>query len=135
MHLNHCTFLARIATVPESRYTKDKDHVVNFTIAIPRQTKDHKADFLDATAWKKNADFIERYVHKGDLVVISGVFEMQYWKDQETGETRSKPLLNYAQIHFNQLSKENRNEYGGGEATFTDAYGTYDRDIDSGLPF
>lgn len=46
--------------------------------------------FIDCDVWNKAAEFVSQYLKKGNLVAIDGRLKMDAWKDQQTGQNRSK---------------------------------------------
>lgn len=74
----------RLTKDPEIR-RGEKANVALFSLAVQRgYIKDGKreTDFFSCTAFGKNAEFIEKYIHKGDKVIVRGKFENDnYEKD------------------------------------------------------
>lgn len=127
MYLNQCMLIGRISSEIESRRTGKGDHVVTFSIAIPRMRKNDTPDFIEITLWKNNADFAYRFLNKGDKIIVSGQLQQQRWEDKE-GRKRNKHIINYAVIHDHIKAK--MEEYGEGSTTFTEIYKN-----DEELPF
>ena len=90
------------------RLTKDPDirmagetKVSGFTLAVNRPFKnddgEQQADFIQCQAWKNQADFMEKYVVKGQLVAVQGSIRTRnYDKD---GTTIYVTEVNVDQIH------------------------------------
>jgi len=90
------------------RLTKDPDirmagetKVSGFTLAANRPFKtedgEQQADFIQCQAWKNQADFMEKFVHKGQLVAVQGSIRTRtYDKD---GSTIYVTEVNVDQIH------------------------------------
>lgn len=90
------------------RLTKDPDirmagetKVAGFTLAVNRPFKnedgEQQADFIQCQAWKNQADFMEKYVVKGQLVAVQGSIRTRnYDKD---GQTIYVTEVNVDQIH------------------------------------
>lgn len=92
--MQHYTATGRLTRDPEVRSyqksTGEQDITVRFRLAIQRPVKDQdgnrKADFIPCVAFGKVAEVIEKYIHKGDRVLVEGVFNSgQYESDK--GET------------------------------------------------
>lgn len=66
--------IGRLTEEPEVRYTQDgKISVASFTLATDRYTTSgNKTDFIRHVAFGKNAEFAERYLHKGTKIFIEG---------------------------------------------------------------
>lgn len=59
------------------RWTQGQDSmcVAKFTLAVDRRTKkegEQSADFISCTAFKKTAEFVEKYVKKGTKIAVEG---------------------------------------------------------------
>ena len=85
--LNVVAIHGRLTADPEVRQTGSKKSVLNFAVAVDRDYTDEDGergtDFLDVVAWGSVADFIEKYFHKGDLIVVTGALQKRMWEDDE----------------------------------------------------
>jgi len=75
--MNKVILMGRLTRDPEVRYSQGASQtaVGRFSIAVDRRFKregEPDADFFDCTAFGKLAEFVERYLHKGTKVVLSG---------------------------------------------------------------
>ena len=69
--------MGRLTRDPEVRYSQGANQttVGRFSIAVDRRFKregEPDADFFNCTAFGKQAEFVERYLHKGTKIVLSG---------------------------------------------------------------
>lgn len=84
--MNKCIFTGRITKDPEVKYTTTGKPVVMFNIAVDKQNKDEngnrQADFIPCTAWMTKADFIGKYVKKGNMLSIVGRLESRTYTDK-----------------------------------------------------
>lgn len=71
--------IGRLTKEPETRLTKEEKKVVNISIAT--NDKD-QATFIKFTTFGKVAETIEKYSHKGDLVLIDGVVKNNDYIDK-----------------------------------------------------
>lgn len=78
--------------------TPNGTNVANFTIAnetaFPRQT-----NFFNCVAWRKNAEFVDRYFKKGDLINITGSLTIKEWTDRN-GVKRHEPEVQVKEVDF-----------------------------------
>lgn len=84
--MNYTIMTARIASDPVRRETPSGIAVCNFRIAVnrPNTTKENRvSDFFDCVAWRHNADFVEKFFHKGDGITLAGNFQNKEWTDKE----------------------------------------------------
>lgn len=140
--LNHITLMGRLTKDPTLRYTQSQTPVASFTLAVDRdtankQTGERGVDFIDITAWRQTAEFVERYFFKGDMAVVSGRLQMQSYTDKQ-GQNRTKAEVVAEHVYFGQ-SKQKGNSETRGRITQApvdvDASGFEDLDDDSELPF
>ena len=92
---------AGVITDVEMRFTQSSKAVANVRLAFndskynedTRQWENTRTLYLDATAWEHTAERMAEHVKKGDQVYVEGRLETQEWEDKQTGQKRSKPLL------------------------------------------
>ena len=75
--MNKVILMGRLTRDPEVRYSQGASQtaVARFSVAVDRRFKregEPDADFFNCTAFGKQAEFIERYLHKGTKIVLSG---------------------------------------------------------------
>lgn len=75
--MNKVILMGRFTSDSEIRYSQGANPtaVARFTIAVDRRLKregEPDADFFNCTCFGKQAEFVEKYLHKGTKVVISG---------------------------------------------------------------
>lgn len=61
--------------------------------------------FIDVQIWEKPADYVEKYLHKGDCVAIEGSLYQENWKDK-TGAFRSKLVIKAKNIQKLKFAKK-----------------------------
>lgn len=84
--MNQVTLIGRLTKNPEYRVSPNNDlSVATFTLAVDRQTKDKKADFIGITCFKKTADLVNDFCRKGYTVAVEGRIQTgSYEKDGKT---------------------------------------------------
>ncbi|HOO43517.1 MAG TPA: single-stranded DNA-binding protein [Bacillota bacterium] len=90
---NKVVLIGRLTKDPELRYTSTNNlPVVSFTLAVNRpysvQGNDRNADFINCTAWRKQAENIHRYVSKGSLVAVEGKLQTRDYLDEKINARR-----------------------------------------------
>ncbi len=73
--LNKVILMGRLVADPELRRTQNDISVCRFRIAVDRpyqKDRERQADFINCTAWRNNADFIQRYFSKGKMIIVEG---------------------------------------------------------------
>ena len=89
--MNSVNLIGRITKDPEIRLANN-NNVVGFTLAVDRDYKDQNGnkvtDFISCVAWSNQADFIGRYVKKGNMLAVTGFIQTRTYQAQN-GETRT----------------------------------------------
>lgn len=82
--INLCVLIGRTTRDPELRRTGNGTAVTSFTLAVNRDFKKNdgqEADFIQCVAWKKTAELLEQYVHKGDRIAVNGSIRTRNYED------------------------------------------------------
>ena len=86
--------VGRLTSSLEYKKTPNGTSLVRFTLAVDRQFKDKDGnkitDFIPCQAWRQTADFMQQYIHKGDMVSITGEFHSERYTDKQTGQQRTQ---------------------------------------------
>lgn len=75
--MNKVILMGRLTRDPEIRYSQNGNQmaIARFSIAVDRRFKregEPDADFFNCTAFGKQAEFVERYLHKGTKILTCG---------------------------------------------------------------
>jgi single-strand DNA-binding protein len=86
--MNKVILIGRLTRDPDVRYTQSAEPkaVAKYTLAVDRRFKDangeRQADFISCTAFGKAAEFVEKYLHKGTKIAVTGHIQTgSYEKD------------------------------------------------------
>ena len=96
--MNKCLFIGNCAADPEIK-TAGQDTVANFRIGCSESWKDKNGEKQTATewvscvAWRKNAENIEKYVRKGQLLYIEGRMKTRAWEDKDGNKRYTTEIL------------------------------------------
>lgn len=88
---NKAILIGRMTADPELKQTGTGLHVTGFSVAVDRRFSkdgDRKADFINITAWRQQAEFVCKYFHKGDAIGIEGSIQTRNYEDK-TGAKRT----------------------------------------------
>ena len=84
--LNNVSLVGRLTKDPEIKVLGENT-VCNFTLAVNRTFKnkdgEKDADFIQCQAWNKQADFINTFLKKGQLIAVTGEIRTRSWQDEE----------------------------------------------------
>ena len=86
--MNKVILMGRLTRDPEVRYSQGASQtaVARFSIAVDRRFKregEPDADFFNCTAFGKTAEFVERYLHKGTKIALSGRIQNDNYTNKE----------------------------------------------------
>ena len=74
--MNKAMIKGRLCADPEIRYSKasngDNVCIARYRVAVNRKTKRDEADFISCVAFGKNGEFAEKYLKKGQEILIVG---------------------------------------------------------------
>ena len=93
MSVNSISLVGRAGRDPEVKYFESGSIVANFTLAVNRRSRNEEPDWFNLEIWGKQAQVAADYVRKGSLLGITGSFKLDQWKDKNTGENKSKPVI------------------------------------------
>jgi single-strand DNA-binding protein len=85
---NKVILMGNLARDPEIRYTVDKRAWARFTIAVNRQWKGRNgelqssADFIPVVVWGPQAENCEKFLRKGQAVLIEGRIQVRNYEDK-----------------------------------------------------
>ena len=87
--VNKVIIVGRLGQDPEVRYMPNGNAVANFTVATSESFTDQQGQKREKTEWhrviafKKLAEIIGQYLHKGSNVFICGKLQTREWSDQQ----------------------------------------------------
>ena len=110
--LNHITAAGRLTKDPELRRTQNGVAVASFTIACDRDIKDasgnKQTDFIDCVAWRNTAEFVDKYLTRGRMVIVSGRLQMREWTDKNGSKRRNAEIL-AGSVYFGDSKQQTAN--------------------------
>lgn len=111
--MNKVILMGRLTRDPEVRYSQGATQtaVARFSVAVDRRFKregEPDADFFNCTCFGRQAEFVERYLHKGTKVVLSGRVQNDNYTNKEGQMVYSVRII-VDEIEF----AESKNASGG----------------------
>ena len=95
--INMVALMGRLTYEPELISTPNGVSVLRFQVACDRsyQTKgqERQADFIDCVAWRKTAEFISRYFHKGSMIAVEGTIQTSNYTDKNGNNRKQIEVL------------------------------------------
>jgi len=108
--MNMVILTGNLVRDPEKTYASSNMAITRFTVAVNRFSRKEggqDADFIRVTAFDKQAELVERYLHKGSKVGVEGRIQTgSYEKDGKTVYTTD--------VIANRVEFLDRKEQGGG---------------------
>ena len=85
--LNKVILMGRLCADPEFRQTQSGVSSCRIRVAVNRpfankQTGERESDFINVTCWRQTAEFVNRYFHKGSMIIVEGSLRNNDWTDQ-----------------------------------------------------
>lgn len=85
--INRVVLVGRLTKDPELRYTPSGVAVCRFTLAVNRQFSnqqgERQADFINVLTWRKQAENVANYLHKGSLAGLEGRIQTGSYDGQD----------------------------------------------------
>ncbi|MCL1788027.1 MAG: single-stranded DNA-binding protein [Defluviitaleaceae bacterium] len=118
--MNKVILLGRLTKDPEIRYSQSAEPVcvARFTVAVDRRFKregEPDADFINCVAFRRTAEFVERYLKKGMMVSVVGSLTVRSY-DDNTGQRKWITEVSVEEVNFaeSRAAFEARMAKGGG---------------------
>ena len=86
--MNKVILIGRLARDPELRTTAGNISVATFTLAVsrpftPQNGGDSGADFISCVVWRRAAENLARYCHKGSQIAVEGRIQTRNYTAQD----------------------------------------------------
>lgn len=96
--MNKVMLMGRLTRDPDVRYGQggNQTAVARFSIAVDRRFKREgqpTADFFNCTAFGKQAEFVEKYLHKGTKMVVIGSVQNDNYTDNNGNQRYSVQII------------------------------------------
>lgn len=83
--LNTAILMGRLTADPELKTTNSGLSVTSFCVAVDRRYQkdgERQTDFINVTAWRQTAEFVNRYFHKGSMIAVQGSIQTRNYEDK-----------------------------------------------------
>ena len=79
---------------PELKHTSSGNAVAGFTVATKRDYgEDAGADYIPCVAWKKTAETIHMYLHKGSPILVRGRLQYRKYTNRDGQEVKVAEVI------------------------------------------
>ncbi|MCI8541746.1 single-stranded DNA-binding protein [Acetatifactor aquisgranensis] len=116
--MNKVILMGRLTRDPEVRYSQgaSQTSVARFSVAVDRRFKregEPDADFFNCTAFGRQAEFVERYLHKGIKIVLCGRIQNDNYTNKD-GQMVYSVRVMVDEIEFAESKNASGGNAGGG---------------------
>ena len=84
--MNKVILIGNLTKDPELKEV-GQNNLANFTVAVQRKFKnadgEYETDFINCTAWRKTAEFINKYFSKGQKIAVVGSIQVRSYEAQD----------------------------------------------------
>jgi len=125
--MNKVILMGRLTRDPEVRYSQGASQtaVARFSIAVDRRFKregEPDADFFNCTSFGRQAEFVERYLHKGTKIVLSGRVQNDNYTNKD-GQMVYSVRIMVDEIEF--AESKNASSGGGNDGGYNNNAGGF----------
>lgn len=112
MSMNKAILFGNVGADPEIRMVNDAK-VASFRIATSDRYKDRNGELHENTewhsivCWRNLADTVEKFVHKGDQILVEGSIKYKEYTNQ-SGEKKTQTNIVASSINLTKGSKQNQ---------------------------
>ena len=136
--LNKVCLTGRLTKDPELKYLQNGTAVTTFTLAVDRTFKNkngkREADFINIVVWRKQAENVANYTHKGSLVAVAGRIQTRSYEGKD-GQRRYITEVVAEEVHFLDSKKQSNNSNYSSSSDLPDGLYPMDGDEEELLPF
>lgn len=122
--MNKVILMGRLTRDPEVRYSQGENSmaIARFSLAVDRRSSRNAqdgqtADFINCVSFGRQAEFAEKYLHKGTKLVVEGRIQTGSYTNKEGARVYTTEV-----VVENQEFAESRNAAGGSEGGFGGGY-------------
>ena len=142
--MNKVILMGRLTRDPEVRYGAGENStaVARYTIAVDRRFKrdgEQSTDFISCVTFGRNAEFVEKYLHQGTKIVLTGRIQTGSYTNRDGQKVYTTDIVVEEQEFAESKAAGNggQNNYSRPSAATSDADGFMNipDGIDDELPF
>ncbi len=136
---NKVILCGNVGKDPEVRTTPAGQTVATFSLATSRRwrdrdgNKEEQTEWHNIVVWGKTAEVADKYVRKGDKLLVEGRLQTRSWEDRTSGEKRYKTEIVCESLQM--LGSKNGGSKGGNGASDGPDNSDMAAGADDDLPF
>ena len=139
--MNKVVLSGRLTRDVELRESEGGTKIARFNVAVKRNFKnkegEYDADFISCVAYRNSAEFVGKYFHKGDGIIVEGRIQTGSYEAKD-GVIKYTTDVVVENVEFNGKAKEGSEEVAENAADITSTYDNLDKGVslkDEDLPF
>lgn len=139
--MNKVILMGRLTRDPEIRYSQGDNAMAvgRFTLAVDRrygknEDQQQQADFISCVAFKKTAEFLEKYCRKGTKLVVEGRWQTGSYTNKEGIRVYTNDCM-IEHCEFAESKKDGAEQGRAVPTTDGDGFMNIPDGIDEELPF
>ena len=139
--MNKVVLSGRLTRDVELRESEGGTKIARFNVAVKRNFKnkegEYDADFISCVAYRNSAEFVGKYFHKGDGIIVEGRIQTGSYEAKD-GVIKYTTDVVVENVEFNGKAKEGSEEVAENAADITSTYDNLDKEVslkDEDLPF
>jgi single-strand DNA-binding protein len=94
VQLNRIVLIGRLTNDPEASFTNNEMELSKFRLAVNRpgangrdnDGRGQTADFFNVVCFRKTAEFVNKYLHRGNLVCVEGHLHIDDYEDKDNNK-------------------------------------------------
>lgn len=112
--INTVVLTGRLTRDVELKYTSAGTAVANFSLAVNRkftnQQGEREADFINCVIWRKSAENLANFTHKGSLIGVEGSLQTRSYNDNDGKTVYITEVLcnNFTFLESKQSGQQNQ---------------------------
>ena len=115
--MNKVILMGRLTRDPEMRYTQGAEPVAiaRFSLAVDRRFKregEPDADFINCVAFRRSAEFVEKYFRKGMRVLVEGRIQVRSWDKDGVKQWSTEVLVEEQYFADSKGAADSGSSYG-----------------------
>ena len=96
--LNKVIIVGRVGNKPEGRYTPSGVSTASFSVATNEiwgvgENRQEHTEWHNIVAWNKTADFVTKYIQKGQLISLEGTLRTRSWTDKDDHVRKTTEII------------------------------------------
>lgn len=111
--LNRVSLIGNLVSDPELKELGNDKAVATLRLAVDQPgagRKDPQASppepvYVDVEVWDRNAHNAQKYLQKGNPILIEGRLKMDSWQDKQSGQRRRKLMVTGERMRFLKLGE------------------------------